>query len=372
MKPRDRFLTALNKGIPDRVPIWELIIDEPVLSTILRKEPTKTTSEKLRRYCELVDFLNMDGVTWGEDQLMKKSGDTLIDEWGIVWRPNVSGILYPVKGPIKSIEDIKSYSPPDPDASHRLESLGELIDRFRGERAVVFLGHEVFEFSHYLLGGMDKLFRLYYFNPELAIQLAEKVSEYKLRVIERAIKLGADAVVCGDDYANDKGPLIAPKLFNKFLLPYIRKAVDLVHRLGKPYIKHTDGDIRLILKGLIDAGIDALHPIEPAAGMDIAELKRLYGDKICLIGNIDCGKLLSECSPKDVVEVVKETIAKAAPGGGYILSSSNSIHPAVKPENFLAMVNAAKKYGVYPISESLIAEYSRRNFYSKLYPRFFS
>ena len=84
MKPRDRFLTALNKGIPDRVPIWELIIDEPVLSTILRKEPTKTTSEKLRRYCELVDFLNMDGVTWGEDQLMKKSGDTLIDEWGIV------------------------------------------------------------------------------------------------------------------------------------------------------------------------------------------------------------------------------------------------------------------------------------------------
>jgi len=372
MRPRERFLTALNKKTPDRVPIWELIIDEPTLSTVLHKEPTKTSDEKLKRYCELVEFLDMDGVTWGEDQLMKKSGDLLIDEWGIAWKPNISGILYPIKGPIKSIEDLKNYSLPDPDAPHRLQSLGELIDRFKGERAVVFLGHEVFEFSHYLLGGMDKLFRLYYFNPEPAIQLAEEISEYKLRVIERAIKLGADAVVCGDDYANDKGPLIAPRFFDKFLLPYIKKTADLLHRLGKPYIKHTDGNLYPILDKLINAGIDALHPIEPAAGMDIAKLKRLYGDKICLIGNIDCGKLLSEGSPEEVVEVVKETIAKAAPGGGYILSSSNSIHPGVKPENFLAMVNAAKRYGVYPINESLVAEYSKKNFYSKMYPKFFS
>ena len=372
MNSRERFLTALKRETPDRVPIWELIIDEPVLSTLLHKEPSKTVGEKLKRYCELVEFLDIDGVTWGEDQVMKKVGDTLVDEWGIAWKPNVSGILYPVKGPIKSPDDLKNYSLPDPDAPHRLESLGELIDRFKGERAIVFLGHEVFEFSHYLLGGMDKLFKTYYFNPELAIQLAEEISEYKLRVMERAIKLGADAVVCGDDYANERGSLIAPRLFDKFVLPYIKKTADLIHRMGKPYIKHTDGNLYQILERLINAGIDALHPIEPAAGMDIAKLKKLYGNKICLIGNVDCGKLLSEGTPEEVIEVVKETIAKAAPGGGYIISSSNSIHPGVKPENFLAMVNAAKKYGSYPISEDLINEYSKKNFYSKLYPKFFS
>lgn len=372
MRPRDRFLTALRKGEADRVPTWELIIDEPVLSSVLRKEVTSTVDEKLMRICELVEFIDMDGVTWGEDQLMKREGDKLVDEWGIVWKPNVSGILYPVKGPLESISNLKTYSPPDPDAPHRLESLGKLIDRFKGERAVVFLGHEVFEFSHYLVGGMENLFKLYYFKPDLALQLAEQISEYKCRVMERAIKLGADAVVCGDDYADDKGPLMSPKLFDKFILPYIKRAVDRVHKLGKFYIKHTDGNLKWILERLLNSGIDALDPIEPAAGMDIAKLKRTYGDRLCLIGNIDCRKLLTDGTPEEVTEVVKETIAKVAPGGGYILASSNSIHSGVKPENFMAMVQAARRYGVYPIDKNLIREYSKRNFYSKLFPKYFS
>jgi uroporphyrinogen decarboxylase len=82
--------------------------------------------------------------------------------------------------------------------------------------------------------------------------------------------------------------------------------------------------------------------------MDIAQAKRDFGKRTCLLGNIDCSFLLVYGSPDEVRQSVKETIAEAAPGGGYIISSSNSIHPGCKPENYLAMVEAAREYGRYP------------------------
>ena len=85
------------------------------------------------------------------------------------------------------------------------------------------------------------------------------------------------------------------------------------------------------------------------ASMDIAEMKRVYGDKICLIGNIDCAHLLSFGSPEDVKNAVKECIRKASPGGGHIISSSNVIHDGVPPKNYNAMIKTTKEYGTYPI-----------------------
>ena len=112
-------------------------------------------------------------------------------------------------------------------------------------------------------------------------------------------------------------------------------------------MKHSDGKLTPLLPALLNAGFDGIHPIQPQC-MDIEEIKKDYGKKACIMGNIDCSFLLVYDSPEDVRKSVKETIAKAAPGGGYIISSSNSIHPGCKPENYIAMVEAAKKYGRYP------------------------
>jgi uroporphyrinogen decarboxylase len=83
--------------------------------------------------------------------------------------------------------------------------------------------------------------------------------------------------------------------------------------------------------------------------MDIGEVKRRYGKQVCLIGNIDCAHVLSEASTEKVKIAVRECIQKAAPGGGFILSSSNAIHSSVKPENYRTMIEAARTYGQYPI-----------------------
>ena len=81
--------------------------------------------------------------------------------------------------------------------------------------------------------------------------------------------------------------------------------------------------------------------------MDIGEVKNKFGDRVCVIGNIDTGKVLTESTPEIVVETVRKTILDLAPGGGYIIASANSIHPYVKPENYIAMLEAARRFGDY-------------------------
>jgi len=333
-----RMLTALDLREPDRIPIWELIINEPVIAAL-----AGSVSKE-----DFYESEGLDGISVFEDVRRVQVIDpaTYRDEWGILWRIEPSGLAYPSGGPIKLPEDLDTYSPPDPDAEHRLQSLERAVKRFKGTRAVVFACHEGFEFSHYLRG-MRRLLLDYYRNPRLARRLARIVTDYKKKVIARAIDLGADVVLTGDDYCNRNGPLMSVAHFEKFVLPYLRETVAVARRRGIPYIKHTDGNIWPIFEQLVNAGITAIDPLEPAAGMDIGEVKERYGDRICLIGNIDCGELLSWRFPRDVADSVRETVARAGPGGGYILSSSNSIHPAVKPENYRAMVQAARRYGKY-------------------------
>jgi len=370
----ERFMIALlRKGEPDRVPLWELIINEPTLSA--------WGAKSLEEFVEMED---LDGITIFEDMKLEPLGtaeqkelvwrgrtiltgtrQVVRDEWGIIWGITDFGIPYPIDGPIKEPADLKTYTPPDPEAHHRLQSLREAVKKFKGRRAIVFLTHDGFEFPHYLRSGMENLLLDYYDNPRLAHELAEMVIDYKIRLMRKAIREGADAVVSGDDYANQHGTVMSPQHFRQFVLPYLKRSIDAAHDEGVPFIKHTDGNIWAILDDLVQAGIDALDPIEPAAGMDIGEVKAKYGDRIAVIGNVDCSFVLTRGTVEEVEEAVKETIAKASPGGGHILASSNSIHPAVKPENYKAMVEAARKFGRYPIDPELVAQYRNRNYIAK-------
>src|SRR5690349_17182927 len=115
--------------------------------------------------------------------------------------------------------------------------------------------------------------------------------------------------------------------------------------LGLYVIKHTDGNLWPILDMIIDSGIDCLDPIDPQAGMDLAEVKAKYGQRVALKGNVDCAQLMTFGTPPEVIAATKEVLRKGMPNGGFILSSSNSIHSAVKPENYLAMLQAWQEYG---------------------------
>jgi uroporphyrinogen decarboxylase len=272
----------------------------------------------------------------------------------------------PSGGPIHSHEDLYSYEPPDPNKPYRCDSVKQAAERFKGKRAIAFCAHEAFEFSHYLYG-MTNLLIDYIEDPKFVHDLVKTVSDYKLEIADAAIDAGADVIVSGDDYASRTAPLMSPRQFEEFCLPYLQKLVDRCKRRGVPHIKHTDGNIWPIIDMIVDTGTSALDPLEPVAGMDIGVVKEKYGDRVAVVGNVDCTGVLPLGDEHDVIEAVKETIAKASPGGGHILASSNSIHPAVKPENYRTMVRTAREFGKYPLDKDMVEEYRKKKLHQEIY-----
>jgi uroporphyrinogen decarboxylase len=163
-------------------------------------------------------------------------------------------------------------------------------------------------------------------------------------------------IVVGDDIATNTGLLIRPQMYREMVLPYFRQLLNNFKALGFYVIKHTDGDIRAVLDDLVNSGIDCLDPIDPLGGLDIGDIKQRYGDRVCLKGNVDCVSTLVDKTPEDVVRDVKTCIQKASPGGGHIISSSNSIHSGIHPVNYKVFLKAIKEYGTYPLNEDKLKQ----------------
>lgn len=187
-------------------------------------------------------------------------------------------------------------------------------------------------------------------EPELIDRYFQTTTEGLLPILEAQLDMGVDGIGAANDWCFKGGPMMSPRMFRRFLVPHLKTLADETHKRGKPFVKHLDGNTEKLLPILVDeVGIDAYHAIEPPAGMDIGKLKKQYGRRISLWGNVDCGDLLTNGTPAQVRENVKEIIRVAAPGGGFVLASSNAIHNAVPMENLQAMLQAARDYGTYPI-----------------------
>jgi hypothetical protein len=188
-------------------------------------------------------------------------------------------------------------------------------------------------------------------EPKLVERYMAMTTEGVMPILKSQLEMGVEGILGAVDWCFGRAPLYSPDMFRRFMVPHLKRIVDECHRYGIPYIKHLDGHTTPHLDLLIDEiGIDGLHSIEPAAGMDISLIKKKYGDRITLLGNIDCGHLLTFGSNEEVVEGVKKILKAASPGGGHIFSSSNSIHSGVSPQTFWTVIDTVKEFGIYPIS----------------------
>jgi len=189
--------------------------------------------------------------------------------------------------------------------------------------------------------------------PDLIHRYLDARLRTTLMLLEATLERGVDGVHGGYDWASAQGPMFSPRHFKDFVFPRLKQITELCHRYGVPYVKHTDGNVNRLLDGMIEAGVDGFQAIEPRAGMDIAQLKRDYGDRLTLIGNVDCSTVLVDGPIEAVRAQTERVIRVAAPGGGFLLSTSNSVHPGVKPAYYLAMLETAREVGRYPIADSL-------------------
>jgi uroporphyrinogen decarboxylase len=344
MKSEERIMRVLQRLEPDRVPHFEWLVDRKVRQALFPDcKGEHDFAVKMGHDAVIVDLV------YQNEQIGPNRWKS---EWGYVAEKTAEAHAIEVESPIKTMSDLEGFSPPDPRALGRFDAVETTVKEFSGDKAVICHLNDVFSLPRYLMG-MENLLMAIAGAPDLVKALVEMSVDYNLEAAKEVAARGVKIVYTGDDYAYSKSPLMSPTHFRELFYPGLKRVVQGFKALGLLVIKHTDGNIWPILDMIVESGIDCLDPIDPAGGMDLTEVKAEYGDRIALKGNVDCAHLMTFGTPEEVVEATKTALQKGMPGGGFILSSSNSIHSSVKPENYAAMVQTLKDYGWYKTKEAL-------------------
>jgi uroporphyrinogen decarboxylase len=371
LNPRERVIQTLNHREPDRPPIdlggtvsgihnkaYSNLIKALKLDLKVKIDPRDV--QQLAKPDEIV--LEKLGVDFRHVSLKSIQGpgeikpDTsgrpyFIDEWGIKWgrNPNYYDMIdHPLKN--ASIDDLEKFNWPDPTNPKRFTGLREEVmnlcsnteyaiqaDAFFGgiyECAWWLRGFEAFTVDMY----RRQEFAEHFLNKILKLYL-DFYSEY-LDIVGPYIQI----IDYNDDIGMQTGPLLSPTMFKKYLKPRYAELFKLIRSKTKAKIfLHTCGSVHLLVPDLIEIGLDVLNPIQPlAAKMDIAGLKRDFGEKLCFHGGIDIQRLLPQGSVAEVTTEVKRISRIGGKSGGLILAGAHNIQSDVPSENIIAMFEAAK------------------------------
>lgn len=200
----------------------------------------------------------------------------------------------------------------------------------------------------WLLMGGEFFYRSLIRNPAFVSRMFERVGEMQYRLIEKILSYDSVGTLrSNDDIAYNSGTLISPGHLRQYVFPWLKKVSALCRQKDIPLIFHSDGNLTAVIDDLIDAGVNGLHPIQPNA-MDINFLKKKYGDRLCLLGNIDMD-IMTRGKEKDVAALVIRNLKNIAPGGGYLVGASNSVPEYIPLSNYNAMRETALSLGQYPI-----------------------
>ena len=365
MNKKDRVMTTLDHEEPDQVPITEMAIDvihlEKLAGTRLTAETspqTQVTSDR-RTEADMVATTVLAYQKLGFELIpvelsapdgwspQKSADGTMTDEWGRVLSYDAKCRSWISTGSIHTApEDFERFPFPDPYAPGRMFAIEETKRRIGDEMVLGGWVKDPFAIAWEMFKVTDFV-RWLYEKPNFIRQVIERITDFNLAVIKQIVDAKADLILSSGDYAEKKGPLVPVKFFKDVIFPNLRRQVETAHRAGLRLIKHTDGNLNPIMDDLADI-VDGLQSLDPTASMDIGDVKRRYGDRLVLIGNVSVDNLCTR-TKEEIIQETKECLRNAAPGGGYILSSSNSWYTDAKLDNCLAMVDTGRKYGCYPI-----------------------
>jgi len=179
--------------------------------------------------------------------------------------------------------------------------------------------------------------------PEVAEEHFRLATRDALALIDKYVDRGIHQIGVGGDFAGNK-PLISPESYREFIAPQIRVLARRIHEAGRWAVNTSDGNLWAVIEDfLITSEVDGYLEIDMGAGMDLRRLKELYGSRITLYGNLDCGRVLSFATPEEVKRHTVECLEAGMGGGGHILTASNAITASVPLENYLAVVEAYRE-----------------------------
>ena len=249
-----------------------------------------------------------------------------------------------VFGDCEDVAEVEAYDWPD-EKYVSFEGTLQAIKETHAKGQAVLSGswscffHNVCDFF-----GMENYFVKMYTDPDVVEAVTEHIADFYMRVNERLFTLAADKIdmfFFGNDFGSQRDMLISPELFDRFVMPTFVKFTDQAHRFGMKVLLHSCGSIERIIPRLIDAGVDALHPIQAlAANMDAETLSRKYNGRLVFVGGVDTQRLLPFGTPQEVRDEVRRL--RDLFGENYVVSPSHeSILPGVPVDNLWAMAEAA-------------------------------
>jgi len=223
----------------------------------------------------------------------------------------------------------------------RAKSLRESTDR-----AIIGLfGGSMFEIPQ-MLYRMDNYLMYMSMYPDAVLRLSETLCDIHLRNLEkwlRAVGPYIDIILFGDDFGGQTGPLISPEMYGRYFKPYHGKLWKKAKELADVKIMlHCCGGVHELLPDFIDAGLDAINPVQiNSAGMDAGELKCEFGKDLTFWGGgCDTQEILPSASSEQVQKHVQNQVKIFSPSGGFVFQQVHNIQADVPPENIVAMFNA--------------------------------
>ena len=318
MTPRERFIAALERRpVPGRVPNFELVF-------FLTMEAFGRVHPSHRSYHQ-----------W--DQMTEREREH--------HRQDEADIFIATA---ERFEHSAIYMHPNPGGDEETKRMVDILREKSGD-------------TYFLIAGADSTYGIPSGSSmvEFAVRMKEDVAGLHsgaedslaktMNYIENLHKHGeVDGFAMCADYCLNDGPFMSPAQFSEFVTPYLARLCQGMRDFGFYAIKHTDGNILPILDQMVQAGPHALHSLDPQGGVDIAEVKRLHGDELCLIGNVNCG-MLDTGTDEEVVESVKYSLEHGMPGGGYIFSPSNCVYTGMELSRYELMLDVWRKDGNYPM-----------------------
>ncbi|MEG0269498.1 MAG: uroporphyrinogen decarboxylase family protein [Clostridia bacterium] len=187
-----------------------------------------------------------------------------------------------------------------------------------------------------------------YDEPELIHEGTKKRLDFSMKLCDEMAKHKGllDGWALCSDYCFNINPFYTREMFAEFIQPYLAQVIAYYHENGLYSIKHTDGNVMPILDMIVDCKPDAVHSLDPQGGVSLAEAKRLYGNKVCLIGNVNCG-LMQTGTEEELIADTRRALKEGMPGYGYIFSTSNCAYTGLDLQRYELMHRIWKEEGVY-------------------------
>ena len=350
---KERFLAALRGEPTDRVPHFEILIEDQHVERLLGRkagntlgvggDPAKGAAAAEgarpmypRDYIELCQIIGQDAIAleaiWTPIKHRRADGKVVpITDRSIKRRSDLDRVIWPSE---KDLED-------------RIQFVREYVEAARGKGvAVIFLCGAVFQTLYEFVVGLSDCMVMILEDRELFDEMMSRSADYFAELSRRAVQEGIDALFPADDFAFKTGTFVRPRLFEEVWRPHLDRVMAPAREAGVPIMFHSDGKIDAGIDMLIEMGVTAIHPMDPS-GVDFRDYKKRYGSRLTLFGNIDITWPLVQGTPADVERDVRDHMDVLKPHGRWVAGSSHSIVNYIPHDNFVAMINSIHKYGAY-------------------------